>query len=254
MKKGFRILKFKKDKPIFEVKDVSKTFEGRPILKKLSLKVFPGEIVGLLGPNGAGKSTLFNISIGAESADSGNIFINGKSINQIPIHLRSKQGLGYLPQTRCLFDTLSTYNNIYGLVQIHEKDDKKAKELTESLLEKFNLVHLRSVNAGVLSGGEAKRLSLARLMITNPKIVLIDEIWSMVDPLVVQDMQKYILQIQSQGVSCILTDHSVNTLFETTDRNYLIDSGQIIAEGTKRELLKNSEAVKKYFGTGFNNY
>ena len=254
MKKGFRILKYKKDKPIFEVKDVSKTFEGRPILKKLSLKVFPGEIVGLLGPNGAGKSTLFNISIGAESADSGNIFINGKSINQIPIHLRSKQGLGYLPQTRCLFDTLSTYNNIYGLVQIHEKDDKKAKELTESLLEKFNLVHLRSVNAGVLSGGEAKRLSLARLMITNPKIVLIDEIWSMVDPLVVQDMQKYILQIQSQGVSCILTDHSVNTLFETTDRNYLIDSGQIIAEGTKRELLKNSEAVKKYFGTGFNNY
>ena len=254
MKKGFRILKFKIDKPIFEVKDVSKTFEGRPILKKLSLKVFPGEIVGLLGPNGAGKSTLFNISIGAESADSGNIFINGKSINQIPIHLRSKQGLGYLPQTRCLFDTLSTYNNIYGLVQIHEKDDKKAKELTESLLEKFNLVHLRSVNAGVLSGGEAKRLSLARLMITNPKIVLIDEIWSMVDPLVVQDMQKYILQIQSQGVSCILTDHSVNTLFETTDRNYLIDSGQIIAEGTKRELLKNSEAVKKYFGTGFNNY
>ena len=100
-------------------------------------------------------------------------------------------------------------------------------------MEKFNLVHLRSVNAGVLSGGEAKRLSLARLMITNPKIVLIDEIWSMVDPLVVQDMQKYILQIQSQGVSCILTDHSVNTLFETTDRNYLIDSGQIIAEAQK---------------------
>ena len=254
MKKGFRILKFKKDKPIFEVKDVSKTFEGRPILKKLSLKVFPGEIVGLLGPNGAGKSTLFNIAIGAESADNGNIFINGKSINQIPIHLRSKQGLGYLPQTRCLFDNLSTFNNIYGLVQLHEKSDKIAKEKTESLLEKFNLVHLRSVNAGVLSGGEAKRLSLARLMITNPKIVLIDEIWSMVDPLVVQDMQKYILQIQSQGVSCILTDHSVNTLFETTDRNYLIDSGQIIAEGTKRELLKNSEAIKKYFGTGFTNY
>ena len=254
MKKGFRILKFKKDKPVFEVKDISKSFDGRPILKKLSLKVFPGEIVGLLGPNGAGKSTLFNIAIGAESADNGNIFINGKSINQIPIHLRSNQGLGYLPQTRCLFDTLSTFNNIYGLVQLHEKIDKIAKERTESLLEKFNLVHLRSVNAGVLSGGEAKRLSLARLMITNPKIVLIDEIWSMVDPLVVQDMQKYILQIQSQGVSCILTDHSVNTLFETTDRNYLIDSGQIIAQGTKRELLKNSEAIRKYFGTGFSNY
>ena len=254
MKKGFRILKFKKDKPIFEVKDISKNFDGRPILKKLSLKVYPGEIVGLLGPNGAGKSTLVNIAIGAENADSGNILINGKSINQIPIHLRSKQGLGYLPQTRCLFNTLSTFNNIYGLVQLYENDDRKAKEKTENLLEQFNLVHLRSLDAGVLSGGEAKRLSLARLMITNPKIVLIDEIWSMVDPLVVQDMQKYILQIQSQGVSCILTDHSVNTLFETTDRNYLIDSGQIIAEGTKRELLKNSEAIRKYFGTGFTNY
>ena len=254
MKKGVRMLKFKKDRAVFEVKDISKSFDGRPILKKLSLKVFPGEIVGLLGPNGSGKSTLFNIAIGAENADSGNVYLNGKSINQIPIHLRSKQGLGYLPQTRSLFNTLSTFNNIYGLCQIHEKDNKKAKEQTESLMEKFNLTHLRAINAGVLSGGEAKRLSLARLMITNPKIVLIDEIWSMVDPLVVQDMQKYILQIQSQGVSCILSDHSVNTLFETTDRNYLIDSGQIIAEGTKRELLKNSLAVKKYFGTGFINY
>ena len=254
MKKGFRILKFKKDKPIFEVKDVTKSFDGRPILKKLSLKVFPGEIVGLLGPNGAGKSTLFNIAIGAETADDGEIFISGKPINQIPIHLRSKLGLGYLPQTRSLFDTLSTFDNIFGLVQLHEPNNKKALEKAEMLIERFNLSHLRSVKAGALSGGESKRALLARLMITNPKVVLIDEIWSMVDPLVVQDMQKYILQIQSQGVSCILTDHSVNTLFETTDRNYLIDSGQIIAQGTKRELLKNSEAIRKYFGTGFSNY
>lgn len=253
MKKGFRILKFKKDKPIFEVKDVTKSFDGRPILKKLSLKVFPGEIVGLLGPNGAGKSTLFNIAIGAETADDGEIFISGKPINQIPIHLRSKLGLGYLPQTRSLFDTLSTFDNIFGLVQLHEPNNKKALEKAEMLIERFNLSHLRSVKAGALSGGESKRALLARLMITNPKVVLIDEIWSMVDPLVVQDMQKYILQIQSQGVSVLISDHSTTTLFETTDRNYLIDSGQILAEGTKRELLRNSEAIKRYFGTGFNN-
>ena len=251
MKKSFRILKFKKDKPIFQVQNISKSYNGRPILKNLSLKVFPGEIVGLLGPNGAGKSTLFNIAIGAENADSGEIFINGKSITQIPIHLRSNLGLGYLPQARSLFDTLSVYNNLYGLIQLFEKDNKRAKEKCEKLLEQFNLVHLRSLNASVLSGGEAKRLSLARLMITNPKIVLIDEIWSMVDPIVVQEMQKYIMQIQAQGVSCILTDHSVDTLFETTDRNYLISDGNIIAEGTKRELLKNSQAIKSYFGTGF---
>ena len=132
MKKGFRILKFKKDKPVFEVKDISKSFDGRPILKKLSLKVFPGEIVGLLGPNGAGKSTLFNIAIGAETADDGEIFISGKPINQIPIHLRSKLGLGYLPQTRSLFDTLSTFDNIFGLVQLHEPNNKKALEILNS--------------------------------------------------------------------------------------------------------------------------
>jgi len=226
MKKSFRILKFKKDRPVFEVKNISKNYNGRPILKNLSLKVYPGEIVGLLGPNGAGKSTLFNIAIGADTADSGNIYINGKSITQIPIHLRSKLGLGYMPQTRCLFDTLSCYNN---------------------------LVHLRSLKAGVLSGGEAKRLSLARLMISNPKIVLLDESFSNVDPIQVQEMQKYIMKIQSQNVACILTEHALENLFNTTDRNYLINEGNIIAEGTKRELLNNSEAIKNYFGTNFTN-
>ena len=195
MKKRFRILKFKKDKPIFEVQNLSKSFNGRPILKKLSLKVHPGEIVGLLGPNGAGKSTLFNIAIGAEIADAGDILINGKSISQIPIHLRSRLGLGYMPQTRCLFDSLSVFNNLAGLIQLFEKNNKKVKEKCEQLMEQFNLVHLRSLNAGVLSGGEAKRLSLARLMITNPKIVLLDETFSNVDPIQVQEMQKYIMKI-----------------------------------------------------------
>ncbi len=251
MKKTFRILKFKKASPIFEIKNVSKNFNGRPILKKLSLKVYPGEIVGLLGPNGAGKSTLFNIAIGAEKADGGEIFVSGKNITNTPIHLRSKLGLGYLPQTRSLFDDLTTYTNLHGLVQLHEKNEKKAKEKTETLLERFNLVHLRSLKARVLSGGESKRLLLARLMISNPRVVLVDEIFQAVDPIIIQEMQKYIIQIQSEGVSCILTDHSVNTLFETTDRNYLMDSGQILAQGTKRELLKNSEAIKRYFGTNF---
>ena len=207
--------------------------------------------MGLLGPNGAGKSTLFNIAIGAESADNGDILINGKSITQIPIHLRSKLGLGYMPQTRCLFDTLSVYDNLAGLIQLFEKDNKKTKEKCEQLLEQFNLVHLRSLKAAVLSGGEAKRLSLARLMITNPKIVLLDESFSNVDPIQVQEMQKYIMKIQSQNVACILTEHSLENLFNTTDRNYLINEGAIIAEGTKQELLKNSEAIKSYFGSGF---
>ena len=250
MKKGFRILKFKKDKAIFEVKDVSKSFDGRPILKKLSLKVFPGECVGILGPNGCGKTTLFSMCIGEQNPDNVKIILNNKTINQIPIHLRAKEGLGYLPQSRSLFN-LTTYENLLGLVQFHIKDTKKQKDETERLLDEFNLVHLRSLNASVLSGGEAKRLQLARLMINKPKIVLLDEPLAALDPLVIQDIQKYILKIQSMGTSILVTDHNVKNLFDITDRSYVLGEQTVIAEGTSTELLKSSRAVKYYFGSQF---
>ena len=250
MKKGFIILKFKKDKAIFEVKDVSKSLDGRPILKKLSLKVFPGECVGILGPNGCGKTTLFSMCIGEQNPDNGKIILNNKTINQIPIHLRAKEGLGYLPQSRSLFN-LTTYENLLGLVQFHIKDTKKQKDETERLLDEFNLVHLRSLNASVLSGGEAKRLQLARLMINKPKIVLLDEPLAALDPLVIQDIQKYILKIQSMGTSILVTDHNVKNLFDITDRSYVLGEQTVIAEGTSTELLKSSRAVKYYFGSQF---
>tara|TARA_B100001059_G_C17808439_1_gene570680 strand:+ start:367 stop:1122 length:756 start_codon:yes stop_codon:yes gene_type:complete len=250
MKKGFRILKFKKDSPIFEIQDISKSFDGRPILKKLSLKVFPGECVGILGPNGCGKTTLFSMCIGELSPDNGKIFLKNKAIHEIPIHLRAKEGLGYLPQSRSLFN-LSTYDNLLGLVQLHVKDKKKQKEETERLLEEFNLIHLRSLNASVLSGGEAKRLQLARLMINKPKIVLLDEPLAALDPLVIQDIQKYILKIQSSGTAILVTDHNVKNLFDITDRSYVLGEHNIIAEGTSNELLKSSKAIKHYFGSQF---
>ncbi len=250
MKKGFRILKFKKDNPIFEIKDISKSFNGRPVLKKLSLKVFPGECVGILGPNGCGKTTLFSMCIGELSADNGKIFLKNKPIHEIPIHLRAKEGLGYLPQSRSLFN-LSTYDNLLGLVQLHVKDKKKQKEETERLLTEFNLVHLRSLNASVLSGGEAKRLQLARLMINKPKIVLLDEPLAALDPIVIQDIQKYILKIQSSGTAILVTDHNVKNLFDITDRSYVLGEHNVIAEVTSNELLKSSKAIKHYFGSQF---
>ena len=250
MKKGFRILKFKKDNEIFSVRGISKSFDGRPVLKNLSLKVFPGECVGILGPNGCGKTTLFSMCIGEQNPDNGKIILNGKTINQIPIHLRAKEGLGYLPQSRSLFN-LSTYDNLLGLVQFHIKDTKKQKDETERLLEEFNLVHLRSLNASVLSGGEAKRLQLARLMINKPKIVLLDEPLAALDPLVIQDIQKYILKIQSSGTAILVTDHNVKNLFDITDRNYVLGEQTIIAEGTAREILKSSKAIEHYFGNQF---
>ena len=250
MKKGFRILKFKKDRPIFEVKDISKSFDGRPILKKLSLKVFPGECVGVLGPNGCGKTTLFSMCIGEQNPESGKIYLSNKAIDQIPIHLRSKEGLGYLPQQRSVFN-LSTYDNIFGICQLYFKDRQKQKAVTEKLLDEFNLQHLRSLNASVLSGGEVRRVMLARLMINKPKIVLLDEPLAALDPQIIQDIQKYILKIQSSGTAVLITDHNVRNLFDITDRSYVISEGNIIAEGTSRELLKSSKAIEHYFGSQF---
>ena len=250
MKKGFRILKFKKDRPIFEVKEISKSFDGRPILKKLSLKVFPGECVGVLGPNGCGKTTLFSMCIGEQNPEGGKIYLSNKAIDQIPIHLRSKEGLGYLPQQRSVFN-LSTYDNIFGICQLYFKDREKQKAITEKLLDEFNLQHLRSLNASVLSGGEVRRVMLARLMINRPKIVLLDEPLAALDPQIIQDIQKYILKIQSSGTAILITDHNVRNLFDITDRSYVISEGQVIAEGTSRELLKSSKAIEHYFGSQF---
>ena len=250
MKKGFRILKFKKDKPIFEVKDISKSFDGRPILKKLSLKVFPGECVGILGPNGCGKTTLFSMCIGEQSPEGGKIFIDSKSIEKIPIHLRAKEGLGYLPQQRSVFD-MSVYDNILGIAQIFIKSVENQKSVTEKLLDEFNLQHLRTLNASVLSGGEIRRLMMARVMINKPKIVLLDEPLAALDPLVIQDIQKYILKIQSNGTAILVTDHNVKNLFDITDRSYVLGENTIIAEGTSRELLKSTKAKELYFGNQF---
>jgi lipopolysaccharide export system ATP-binding protein len=250
MKKTFRILKFKKDKPIFEVKDISKSFDGRPVLKKLSIKIYPGECVGILGPNGCGKTTLFSMCIGEQNIDAGKIYLNGKSIENIPTHLRSKEGVGYLPQQRSVFN-MTVYDNIIGIAQISIKGSKNQKEITEKILDEFNLQHLRSLSASVLSGGEVKRLMMARVMINKPKIVLLDEPLAALDPLVIQDIQKYIIKIQSSGTAILVTDHNVKNLFDITDRNYVLGENTIIAEGTSKEILNSTKAIQQYFGSDF---
>tara|TARA_B100000575_G_C22660871_1_gene404352 strand:- start:7 stop:582 length:576 start_codon:yes stop_codon:yes gene_type:complete len=188
--------------------------------------------------------------IGEQSVDGGKIYINNKSIEKIPIHLRSKEGLGYLPQQRSVFD-MTVYDNIIGIAQISIKNSQKQKEITEKILDEFNLQHLRSLSASVLSGGEVKRLMMARVMINNPKIVLLDEPLAALDPLVIQDIQKYILKIQANGTAVLVTDHNVKNLFDITDRNYVLGENTIIAEGTSRDILKSTKAIQYYFGTNF---
>ena len=250
MKKSFRILKFKRDKPVLSIKEVNKSFDGRPILKKLSMKVFPGECVGILGPNGCGKTTLFSMCIGEEKIDDGKIFLNGKAIENFPTHIRAKEGLGYLPQQRSVFN-MTVFENIMGIAQITIKGYQNQKNTSEQILDEFNLQHLRNLNASVLSGGEVKRLMMARVMINKPKIVLLDEPLAALDPMVIQDIQKYILKIQSRGTAILVTDHNVKNLFDITDRSYVLGENTIIAEGTSRELLRSSKAIQHYFGANF---
>ncbi len=251
MKKGFRIIKFKKDKPVFQIKDISKSFDGRPILKKISMEMFPGEIVGLLGPNGSGKSTLYSTIIGEYQADSGKILINNKEIQDRPIHERSKAGIGYLSQQRSVF-AMSVYDNLLGVCQLSIKGIDRQITMVEKLLDEFNLQHLRNINSGVLSGGEVRRLMMARILINKPSVILLDEPMAALDPIVIQDIQKYILKIQSYGCAILITDHSVRNLFDVVDRAYVLGEQSIIAEGAPNEILKSSKAIELYFGAKYN--
>ena len=250
MKKGFRIIKFKKNKPVFQIKDISKSFDGRPILKRINMILNPGECVGLLGPNGSGKSTLYSIIIGELNADSGKIQINGEEIQEKPIHLRSKSGIGYLSQNRSVF-SMSVYDNLLGICQLTIKKVEDQINMVEKLLDEFNLQHLRSIHASNLSGGEVRRLMIARLLINKPSVVLLDEPMAALDPIVVQDIQKYILKLQSYGCAILITDHQVNNLFDIVDRAYVLGEQSIIAQGTPQEILKSSKAIELYFGPSY---
>ena len=248
MKKRFRIIKFKKDKPILQVKGISKSFDGRPILKKINLDLHPGEIVGLLGPNGSGKTSLYGCILGRYKIDNGKILLNQKDITSLPIHERAKLGIGYLSQYRSVF-AMSTYDNLLAVAQLTVKKHEKQRALVEQLLTEFNLQHLRNINANLLSGGEVRRLQIARTLINNPKIILLDEPMAALDPIVVQDIQKYILKLQSYGTGILVTDHNIQNLLQVVDKCVVIGEQTIIAEGKPKEILQSAKARELYFGS-----
>ena len=248
MKKKFRIIKFKKNRPALQIKSVSKSFSGRPVLKKINLEVSPGEILGLVGPNGSGKTTLINLIIGQTRVDSGTIFLGSKDITEKPIHERAKLGIAYLSQYRNVFN-MSVYDNLMGICQLSIKNEQKQKEIVEKLLSEFQLEHLRSLNSSVLSGGEVRRLQIARTLINNPKVILLDEPLAALDPIVVQDIQKYILKLQAYGCGIIITEHSIQNLFQICDRATVIGEHTIIAEGKPKDILQSTKARELYFGS-----
>lgn len=250
--KKFRILKFK-SKPVLTVKDLSKSIDKRVILRKIDFKVNQGEIFGLLGPNGAGKSVTFNVLLGIMRADHGNVYASGININNYPIHERSKKfKMGFIPQNDSVFRGLNVEDNLRSIAEISYKSKAEQDQVVSRLLSEFSLDHLKKVYADNLSGGERKRCVIARALVNKPKILLMDEPYGAVDPINLEVIKKIIVDLQSKGVSIILTDHNAQNVLSIVDRCAIISDGQIITTGTPREIVNDQKARQIYFGQSFN--
>ena len=248
--KKFRIIKFK-SKPVFSAKNISKSFGQRVILRKIDINLNKGEMLGLLGGNGAGKSTFMNIVLGLLKPDYGDIFLDRIKLTTLPIHERSKIGIGYLPQQTSIFRGLTVYENLLGIAQIIKKNVDEQKDIVEKLMAEFSITHLRDVKATALSGGERRRTEIARCLINNPKVLLLDEPFAGVDLLSVQDIKQLLLKLQTRGCAVLVTDHNASQLLSVVDRAYVIANGVIVANGTPRQIVNTSEAKKLYFGEDF---
>ena len=248
--KKFRIIKFK-SKPLLLAKSISKSFDKRMILRKIDIALNQGEMLGLLGSNGAGKSTFMNIVLGLLKCDFGDIFLGNVKLTNLAIHQRAKLGIAYLPQQTSIFRGLTVYENLLGIAQIVKKNVAKQKEIVEKLMTEFSITHLRNVKATALSGGELRRTEIARCLINNPKVLLLDEPFAGVDLLSIQDIKGLLVKLQARGCAVLVTDHNASQLLSVVDRAYVLANGTIVANGTPREIVNTTEAKKLYFGEDF---
>jgi lipopolysaccharide export system ATP-binding protein len=236
---------------ILETKSVSKSFKGRSVVNGVDLVVNDGEIVGLLGPNGAGKTTTFNMCMGMVAPDSGQILLRDEDVTGMPIYQRARRGLGYLAQEASVFRKLSVADNILAVLETLSLNKIERQQKCDVLLEEFGLTHLRDSMGEVLSGGERRRVEIARALATNPKLILLDEPFSGVDPIAVEEIQSILVQLQAKGIAILLTDHNVRETLSITNRSYILSSGTVLAEGTAEELVRNSAVRKVYLGENF---
>ena len=248
--KKFRIIKFK-SKPILSLKSISKSFSERIILRKIDIHLNKGEMLGLLGGNGAGKSTCMNIVLGLLKPDFGDIFLGNTKLTNLAIHERSKLGISYLPQQTSIFRGLTVYENLLGIAQVIKKNEVEQKEVVEKLMAEFSITHLRDIKGTALSGGERRRTEIARCLINNPKVLLLDEPFAGVDLLSVQEIKGLLLKLQARGCAVLVTDHNASQLLSVVDRAYVIANGNIVANGTPRQIVNTVEAKKLYFGEDF---
>ncbi len=237
---------------ILSASNLAKSYKKRQVVSDVSLEVKSGEIVGLLGPNGAGKTTTFYMVVGIVPRDSGTILIDETDISLLPMHERARKGIGYLPQEASIFRRLSVYDNLMAVLQIRDDLDKVAqKERAEELLAEFHIGHLRSNSGQSLSGGERRRVEIARALAANPKFILLDEPFAGVDPISVIDIKKIIEHLRDSGLGVLITDHNVRETLAVCERAYIVSQGRLIAHGTPGSILEDEQVKRVYLGEEF---
>jgi lipopolysaccharide export system ATP-binding protein len=230
---------------------LEKTFRRRHVVKGVSVTIKPGEVVGLLGPNGAGKTTVFNMVVGLISPDRGDIVLNGRSITTLPMHQRARLGLSYLPQEASVFRKLTVAENILAILETLPMRREEQRARLEELLDELGVAHLAGQKGYTLSGGERRRVEIARALVLSPRFVLLDEPFAGIDPLAVADVQKVVAHLRDRGIGVLITDHNVRETLEITQRAYIINSGEILQEGTPVEIAESPRVRSLYLGEHF---
>ncbi len=232
--------------------NLAKSYKGRNVIVDVSIHVSAGEVVGLLGPNGAGKTTCFYMIAGIVKPDSGKVFIDDTEISQLPIHRRAKCGLGYLPQEASVFRKLTVTENICAILETRTDLSRAArKEKLDALLEEFHITHIKNSLGMALSGGERRRVEIARALASEPKFILLDEPFAGVDPISVSDIKGIILQLRAKQIGVLITDHNVRETLDICEKAYIVSEGQILAEGDAKTVLNNKKVREVYLGQHF---
>lgn len=233
------------------VDNVGKSFKGRPVVKGVSLRLARGEVAGLLGPNGASKTTCFYMITGLIPADYGAIYLDGENITLQPMYQRARMGLGYLPQETSIFRGMTVEQNVMAVVQLRERNQTRARETVTALLEELHIEHLRAAPAVSLSGGERRRVEIARCLAANPKYLLLDEPFAGVDPISVGDIRTLVHDLKTRGIGVLITDHNVRETLEIVDRAYILHDGVVLMSGTAEEVVRDENVRRVYLGQNF---
>jgi len=236
---------------VLQTARLSKSYRGRKVVDEVSLELRRGEVVGLLGPNGAGKTTTFYIIVGLIAPEAGSVYLGGKDITDLPMYQRARSGISYLPQEPSVFRKLSVLENLQSIAETLSMGSSERDELISGLLREFGIEKLGNQGAYTLSGGERRRLEIARALVLTPQFILLDEPFAGIDPLAVLDIQKIVGKLRDRGIGVLITDHNVRETLNITDRAYIINNGKILREGSPEQLTNDDEVRKVYLGENF---